>query len=121
MDAERNKLAKADPEKIKTLQAQLDAAIEKANGYVIPNLYPQIIEENGGVGMNANTGEDSTDYFYNFPANRVELWFYLDPTLPASCVPRILQGAQRGPRRAPHAYRIRSPGQALRTADRHGY
>ena len=78
VDAERNKLAKADPEKIKTLQAQLDAAIEKADGYVIPNLYPQIIEENGGVGMNANTGEDSTNYFYNFPANRVELWFYLE-------------------------------------------
>ena len=28
--------------------------------------------------MNASTGEDSTDYFYNFPANRVELWFYLE-------------------------------------------
>jgi predicted Zn-dependent peptidase len=28
--------------------------------------------------MNAGTGEDSTDYFYNFPANRVELWFYLE-------------------------------------------
>ena len=78
VDAERNKLARADAEKIKTLQAQLDAAIEKADGYVIPNLYPQIIEENGGVGMNANTGEDSTNYFYNFPANRVELWFYLE-------------------------------------------
>ena len=78
VDAERNKLASADPEKIKKLQAELDAAIEKANSYVIPNLYPQIIEENGGVGMNANTGEDSTNYFYNFPANRVELWFYLE-------------------------------------------
>ena len=37
---------------------------------MVPNLYPRIIEENGGVGMNAGTGEDSTDYFYNFPANR---------------------------------------------------
>ncbi len=44
----------------------------------MPNLYPRIIEENGGVGMNASTGEDSTDYFYNFPANRIELWFYLE-------------------------------------------
>jgi predicted Zn-dependent peptidase len=78
VDAERNKLRKADPEKIKKLQVELDEAIEKANGYVIPNLYPQIIEENGGVGMNASTGEDSTNYFYNFPANRVELWFYLE-------------------------------------------
>jgi predicted Zn-dependent peptidase len=78
LDAERNKLRKADPAKIKTLEEQLQAAIDKADSYVVSNLYPRIIEENGGVGMNASTGEDSTDYFYNFPANRVELWFYLE-------------------------------------------
>ena len=78
LDAERNKLRKADREKIKTLEEQLQAAIDKADSYVVSNLYPRIIEENGGVGMNASTGEDSTDYFYNFPANRVELWFYLE-------------------------------------------
>jgi predicted Zn-dependent peptidase len=78
LQAERNKLEKADPAKLKQLETALDAAIEKANSYVVPNLYPRIIEENGGVGMNAQTGEDSTEYFYNFPANRVELWFYLE-------------------------------------------
>lgn len=77
LDAERDK-PKPDPAKVKALQTQLQAAIEKADSYVVPNLYPRIIEENGGVGMNASTGEDSTDYFYNFPANRVELWFYLE-------------------------------------------
>jgi predicted Zn-dependent peptidase len=78
LDAERNKLRKADPVKVKTLEEQLQATIAKADSYVVSNLYPRIIEENGGVGMNASTGEDSTDYFYNFPANRVELWFYLE-------------------------------------------
>lgn len=78
LDAERARLRLADPAKIKSLEAQLHVAIEKADTYVVPNLYPRIIEENGGVGMNASTGEDSTDYFYNFPANRVELWFYLE-------------------------------------------
>lgn len=78
LDAERNKLRKADPARVKALQTEVQAAIEKADSYVVPNLYPRIIEENGGVGMNASTGEDSTDYFYNFPANRVELWFYLE-------------------------------------------
>ena len=78
LDAERNKLQKADEEKLKKLQADLDAAIEKANSFVVDNLYPRIIEENGGVGMNASTAEDSTNYFYNFPANRIELWFYLE-------------------------------------------
>jgi predicted Zn-dependent peptidase len=78
LEAERNKLAKSDPVKVQALQEQLEAAIDKADSYVESNLYPRIIEENGGVGMNASTGEDSTDYFYNFPANRVELWFYLE-------------------------------------------
>ena len=77
-DAERNKGAKADPKKLEELQQQLKAAMDKANSYVIPNAYPQLIEENGGVGMNAGTGEDSTNYFYNFPRNRLELWFLLE-------------------------------------------
>ena len=34
LDAERNKLQKADEQKLKKLQADLDAAIEKANSYV---------------------------------------------------------------------------------------
>ncbi len=78
LQQERNKLVKADPEKLKQLEAAFQAAADKANSYVVPNLYPRIIEENGGVGLNAQTGEDSTEYYYNFPANRVELWFYLE-------------------------------------------
>ncbi len=52
--------------------------MEKADSYVIPNAYPELIEANGGVGLNAGTGEDSTNYFYNFPRNRLELWFLLE-------------------------------------------
>ena len=78
LDAQRDKGPRADPAKTKSLEADLDGAIEKANSFVVDNLYPRIIEENGGVGMNASTGEDSTNYFYNFPANRIELWFYLE-------------------------------------------
>jgi predicted Zn-dependent peptidase len=78
LEAEKNKIGTPDPAKLKTLQAAVDADIDKADSYVVPNLYPEIIEENGGVGLNAETQEDSTEYFYNFPANRVELWFYLE-------------------------------------------
>jgi predicted Zn-dependent peptidase len=67
-----------DPAKLKALQTSLDAAIEKANSYVISNEYDRIVEGNGGVGMNASTGEDSTNYFYAFPSNRLELWFLLE-------------------------------------------
>ena len=77
-DAERNKGSKADPKKVAELDEQLKAAMEKADSFVVPNAYPQLIEENGGVGMNAGTSEDSTNYFYNFPRNRLELWFLLE-------------------------------------------
>src|SRR5438477_2858667 len=77
-EAERNKGSRSDPKKLAELQQQLKAAMDKANSFVIPNAYPQLIEENGGVGMNAGTREDSTNYFYNFPRNRLELWFLLE-------------------------------------------
>jgi len=78
LDAERHRTGAPDPKKLEALQAAVDKAIAKADSYVVPNLYPEVIEENGGVGMNAETQEDSTEYFYNLPANRVELWFYLE-------------------------------------------
>ena len=78
LEAEKNRPGAPNEPKLKQLSETLDQAIEKAGEYVEPNLYPRIIEENGGVGMNASTSEDSTNYFYNFPANRIELWFYLE-------------------------------------------
>jgi predicted Zn-dependent peptidase len=78
IEAERNLGFRAGQAKIKDLEAKLKAAIEKANSFVEPNVYPRLIEENGGVGMNAGTGMDSTVYFYNLPANRAELWFLLE-------------------------------------------
>ncbi|MCU1272622.1 MAG: peptidase domain protein [Bryobacterales bacterium] len=78
LEQEHRKGPRADPKKIAALEEEVKAAIEKANSYVIPNQYPTIIEENGGVGLNAFTALDSTEYFYNLPANRMELWFLLE-------------------------------------------
>jgi predicted Zn-dependent peptidase len=78
LEAERFKGPRADSDKVRVLQNSLRAELDKANTFVDPNLYPRIIEENGGVGLNASTGEDSTNYFYNLPANRIELWFLLE-------------------------------------------
>src|SRR5437879_295356 len=78
LEGERRKRFSADPAKLQALENELKAAIEKANSYVVPNLFPTIIEENGGVGLNAGTELDSTEDFYILPANRVELWFLLE-------------------------------------------
>jgi predicted Zn-dependent peptidase len=78
LDQEKNKGFRSDPKKIEALQAQVKDAIATADSFVEENEYDRIVESNGGVGMNAGTGEDSTNYFYSFPENRIELWFYLE-------------------------------------------
>src|SRR5271170_6292249 len=78
LDQEKNKGYRADPKKIAELEAQVKDAIATADSFVEENEYDRIVESNGGVGMNAGTGEDSTNYFYSFPENRIELWFYLE-------------------------------------------
>lgn len=78
LDAARRAHKAADAEKLAGLTSDLKNAVEKANDYVESNLYPGIIESSGGVGMNAGTGEDSTNFFYSLPSNRSELWFLLE-------------------------------------------
>ncbi|MGA8594853.1 MAG: pitrilysin family protein [Bryobacteraceae bacterium] len=77
-DQERNKGLHADPNRMKTLWDRVKTDIAAADKYVIPNQYPEIIETNGGTGLNAETGYDATQYFYKFPSNRIELWFLLE-------------------------------------------
>lgn len=78
LEAERNKGFRANQETIKRLESELKDAIATADSYVEPNEYERLVESNGGVGMNAGTGEDSTQYFYSFPSNHLELWFLLE-------------------------------------------
>jgi predicted Zn-dependent peptidase len=78
LDAERNKGIQADSKKVAARESELRTAEEKAKSLVEPNLYPRIIEQNGGEGMNAQTAWDATEYFYSLPSNRLELWFLLE-------------------------------------------
>ncbi|MFZ4639559.1 MAG: M16 family metallopeptidase [Nodosilinea sp.] len=60
------------------LQAQMNQLAQQAATYVDQNKYGQIIEQAGGVGLNANTAADQTRYFYSLPANKLELWMSLE-------------------------------------------
>ncbi len=51
---------------------------EEAKQYVVNNEFSQIIDLQGGVGLNAGTGADFTIYFYALPQNKAELWFSLE-------------------------------------------
>ena len=75
---ERDKLVNRDDKKVAQLEKAWQDAIKEADKFVIRNQYDQIIEANGGVGMNASTSSDQTVYFYSMPANRLELWAYME-------------------------------------------
>jgi predicted Zn-dependent peptidase len=77
-DRENNRIVNRDEKKISELKAAWEKAREEADQFVVKNEFGEIIERNGGVGLNASTGLDSTQYFYSLPANRLELWAYLE-------------------------------------------
>jgi len=70
--------AGTDSEKVEQLWKNFEDAQEKAKEYVVNNEFSQIIQNNGGVGLNAFTSADATGYFYSLPQNRAELWFNLE-------------------------------------------
>src|SRR5690349_6996576 len=76
-NAERHTAA-ADKQKIADAEKAWKDALAEADKFVIRNQFGEIVERNGGEGMNASTNEDQTVYFYSFPVNRVELWAYLE-------------------------------------------
>jgi predicted Zn-dependent peptidase len=78
LEAERNRGPKADQGSIGALELRLKMAIDRAQSFVEPNEYTRVIEENGGVELNAGTARDSTQYYYSLPSNRIELWFLLE-------------------------------------------
>jgi len=75
---ERDKPVGRDEQKLKDLEKAWHDAVKDADQYVIPNQFGEIIERNGGEDLNASTEEDQTNYFYSLPANRFELWAYLE-------------------------------------------
>src|SRR5271168_2883672 len=77
-DAEYRKRVGQDPAKLAQLKKAFQDAQDDAQKYVIPNQFSEIAEQNGATGINANTAEDSTQYFWSMPSNRLELWVYLE-------------------------------------------
>jgi predicted Zn-dependent peptidase len=77
-DAEYRKRVGQSQEKLARLLKVFQDAQAEAQKYVIPNEFSAIAEENGAVGINASTAEDSTQYFWSMPSNRLELWAYLE-------------------------------------------
>jgi predicted Zn-dependent peptidase len=77
-DAEYRKRVGQDAARLATLKQAFEAAQAAAQKFVVPNQFSEIAEQNGAVGINASTSEDSTQYFWSMPSNRFELWAYLE-------------------------------------------
>jgi len=77
-DRERRREVGRDPKKVAELEKAWKDAIAAADKYVVKNEFGEIVEREGGTGLNAFTDSEETGYFYSFPSNRVELWAYLE-------------------------------------------
>jgi predicted Zn-dependent peptidase len=74
LDEEKRKGAKADGKTIQKLAAKLKELQQKQKQYLLPNEIDRLYTENGGLDMNASTGQDVTTYKVSLPANKIELW-----------------------------------------------
>ena len=94
---ERNKGTLADADKLAVLEQAFTDAKDAAREFVVSNEFGQIVENNGGRGMNAGTWTDATNYMYSFPSNRLELWAYLEGGRMAKPVLREFYTEKDGP------------------------
>eukprot|EP00850_Spirogloea_muscicola_P003544 SM000014S00332 [mRNA] locus=s14:767009:771792:- [translate_table: standard] len=60
------------------LAEQFEARKAQAAELSVPNAYGALLSREGGVGLNAQTTQDSTEYFVSLPANKLELWMALE-------------------------------------------
>ncbi len=77
-DRERRRPTGPDSERQAELERAWKDAREAATEYLRRDEFSEIIDRAGGVGLNASTGSDRTDYYYSLPANKVELWAHLE-------------------------------------------
>src|SRR5579863_10167239 len=87
-EAEYLKAVGRDPKKLEELHKAFLAAQAEAQKYVVPNQFTEIAERNGAHGLNAGTGLDETQFFWQMPENRLELWAWLESGRLADVVPR---------------------------------
>ena len=71
---EKKKGKKSDPKVLKRLGDELSRLQNEHRKLFTPNEIDRLYTENGGLDMNAATGQDLTTYHVNLPANKIELW-----------------------------------------------
>ena len=62
----------------KELETQFNKLIAEQRQILVKNEFDKIYRSNGGSGMNAFTSDDMTGYFIQVPANKLELWMWME-------------------------------------------
>ncbi len=62
----------------KDLLADFESALGEQRGLIIKDDFDRIYTGEGASAMNAGTDNDFTVYFINVPANKLELWFWME-------------------------------------------
>ncbi len=68
----------ADQEKLKLLKEELEEVWKLQKELIVKDEMWSIYLKNGATGLNASTGKDATYYYCNLPANRLELWAFME-------------------------------------------
>lgn len=63
---------------LEELSAKMKALQDEQHDYIVKDEYDQVYTEMGASGMNAFTNQDMTTYFITVPANKLELWFWME-------------------------------------------
>jgi predicted Zn-dependent peptidase len=67
-----------DSARMKDLRARIHALEDSARTWVVSNEFDQILTRNGARSLNATTTSESTTYYVELPANRLQLWFVME-------------------------------------------
>jgi len=65
-------------ERLKELDQQFNELIARQRDVLVKNEFDRVYTTAGGSGMNAFTSEDMTVYFITVPANKLELWMWME-------------------------------------------
>jgi predicted Zn-dependent peptidase len=62
----------------KELETEFNRLLQAQRNLLVKNEFDRIYRSAGGAGMNAFTMQDMTAYFINVPANKLELWAWME-------------------------------------------
>ena len=77
-ERERAAAAGRPPEELAALDAAVEAATAAHAEFVVKDELWQIYRRVGGTGLNASTGNDSTQYYVTLPSNQLAVWAFVE-------------------------------------------